>query len=43
MPFGVAVFNFYRLDKSFEGQTPAIAAALTDHVWTVVELLTAAI
>jgi hypothetical protein len=35
----VAFFNFCRVHKSLEGQTPAMAAGLTDHVWTVEELL----
>lgn len=36
----IAVFNFCRKHKSLEGKTPAMAAGLTDHVWTVEELLT---
>ena len=35
----VAHFNFCRVHKSLEGQTPAMAAGLTDHVWKVEELL----
>ena len=35
----VAVFNFCRAHKSLEGKTPAMAARLTDHKWTVEELL----
>jgi hypothetical protein len=35
----VAFFNFCRAHKSLGGKTPAMAAGLTDHVWTVVELL----
>jgi transposase-like protein/IS1 family transposase len=35
----VAVFNFCRVHKSLGGRTPAMAAGLTDHVWTVAELL----
>ena len=37
----VAVFNFCRVHKSLNGQTPAMAAGLTDHVWTIEELLKA--
>jgi IS1 family transposase len=37
----VAVFNFCRLHKSLDGKTPAMAARLTDHKWTVAELLNA--
>lgn len=35
----VAVFNFCRVHKTL-GKTPAMAAGLTDHVWTIRELLT---
>jgi len=35
-----AHFNFCR-KHSAHGQTPAMAAGLTDHVWAVEELLTA--
>jgi hypothetical protein len=35
----VAVFNFCRIHKSLDGKAPAMAAHLTDHVWTVEELL----
>lgn len=35
----VAVFNFCRVHKSLNGKTPAMAAGLTDHKWTVEELL----
>lgn len=38
-----AFFNFCRVHKSLDGKTPAMAAGLTDHVWTVRELLTATI
>jgi ankyrin repeat protein len=34
-----ATFNFCRVHKSLAGKTPAMAAGLTDHVWTVAELL----
>lgn len=36
----VAFFNFCRVHKSL-AMTPAMAAGLTDHVWTIGELLTA--
>jgi hypothetical protein len=36
-----AHFNFCRVHKSLGGKTPAMAAELTDHVWTVEELLVA--
>lgn len=35
----VAHFNFCREHSTLEGLTPAMAAGLTDHVWTVKELL----
>jgi len=38
-----AHFNFCRVHKSLGGKTPAMAAGLTDHVWTVEELLSAPI
>jgi IS1 family transposase len=38
-----AHFNFCRVHKSLGGKTPAMAAGLTDHVWTVAELLSAKI
>jgi len=36
----VAHFNFCRVHASLKGQTPAMAAGLSDHVWSIVELLT---
>jgi hypothetical protein len=39
----VAFFNFCRVHKSLNGKTPAMAAGLTEHVWTITELLTATI
>ena len=39
----VAFFNFCPVHKSLGGKTPAMAANLTDHVWTIEELLTAPI
>jgi IS1 family transposase len=35
----VAYFNFCRVHKSLDRKTPAMAARLTDHKWTVEELL----
>lgn len=35
----VATYNFCRVHKSLAGKTPAMAAGLTDRVWTVAELL----
>jgi hypothetical protein len=37
----VAYFNFCRVHKSLDGKTPAMASRLTDHKWTVEELLSA--
>jgi hypothetical protein len=37
----IAHFNFCR-KHSAHGQTPAMAAGLADHVWTIHELLDAA-
>jgi len=34
----VAHFNFCRVHSAHK-QTPAMAAGLTDHVWTIAELL----
>jgi len=34
-----AHFNFCRKHNSLKGRTPAMASGLTDHVWTVAELL----
>jgi hypothetical protein len=31
--------NFCRRHQSLAGQTPAMAAGLTDHVWTLRELI----
>jgi hypothetical protein len=39
----VAEFNVCRVHKSPNGKTPAMAAHLTDHKWTVEELLSAQI
>jgi hypothetical protein len=32
-------FNFCRCHSSLKRRTPAMASGLTDHVWTVAELL----
>jgi IS1 family transposase len=37
----IAFYNFCRVHGSLSKQTPAMRAGLTDHVWTVQELLTA--
>jgi hypothetical protein len=34
-----ACFNWCRVHGALEKQTPAMAAGLTDHVWTIEELL----
>jgi IS1 family transposase len=36
----IAYHNFCRVHHSLQGETPAMAARLTDHVWTIAELLT---
>ena len=36
-----AFYNYCRKHGGIDKQTPAMAAGLTDHVWTVRELLTA--
>jgi len=38
----VAHFNFVRV-HSAHGQTPAMTAGITDHAWTIEEMLTATI
>jgi hypothetical protein len=35
----VAFYNFGRKHETLKGQTPAMASKLTDHVWTIGELL----
>jgi IS1 family transposase len=35
----VAWYNFARKHESLKGQTPAMASNLTDHVWTIKELI----
>ena len=34
-----AHYNFCRVHQSLNGQTPAMAAGIADHVWTVDELI----
>jgi hypothetical protein len=34
-----AHYNFCRIHKSLDGQTPAMAAGVTDHVWPLDELI----
>ena len=34
-----AFYNLCRVHKSLDGQTPAMAAGVTDHVWTLAELI----
>lgn len=34
-----AHFNFFRKHQTLKGRTPAMAQGLTDHVWSVSELL----
>ncbi len=38
----VAFYNFCRGHQTHKGASPAMAAGLTDHVWTIAELLGAA-
>ncbi len=38
----VAWYNFCRKHETLKGKTPAMASGLTDHVWSIEELLTAA-
>ena len=35
----VAWYNFARKLETLKGQTPAMASGLTDHVWTIKELI----
>ena len=34
-----AHYNFCRQHRTLKGQTPAMASGLTDHIWTMRELL----
>jgi len=36
----IAHYNFCRVHHSLRGETPAMAARLTDHIWSIAELLT---
>jgi hypothetical protein len=38
----VAWYNFCRKNRAIGGATPAMASRLTDHAWTIKELLQAA-
>jgi transposase-like protein/IS1 family transposase len=38
----VAFYNFCRRHQTHKGATPAMAAGLTDHAWSIAELLSAA-
>ncbi|MGA9777575.1 MAG: hypothetical protein WBS33_04825 [Verrucomicrobiia bacterium] len=40
LALSIAHYNFCRVHKSLHGETPAMAARLTDHVWSIAELLT---
>ena len=35
----VAWYNFARKHEALKGNTPAMASKLTDHVWTIKELI----
>jgi transposase InsO family protein len=39
----VAFYNFARKHETLKGKTPAMVAGLTDHVWTIRELLERAV
>jgi len=38
----VAFYNFCRGHQTLKGATPAMAAGLSDHVWTIAEMLATA-
>lgn len=40
LALSLAHFNFCRVHTSLKGQTPAMAAGFTDHIWSIAELLT---
>jgi hypothetical protein len=40
---GVMAYNFVRQNIALDGQTPAMAAGLADHPWTIGELMDAAL
>jgi transposase InsO family protein len=35
----IAWYNFRRKHEALKGNTPAMASKLTDHVWTIKELI----
>ena len=35
----IAWYNFGRKNEALKGQTPAMASGLSDHVWTIKELI----
>jgi hypothetical protein len=35
----VVRYNFVRKHEALQGQTPAMASKLTDHVWTIKKLI----
>jgi hypothetical protein len=41
MPSIFAWYNFCRKHITLKGATPAMAAGIADHVWTLTELLSA--
>lgn len=43
MALGLVAYNLTRIHGSLNGRTPAMAAGLTDHVWSLEELVTAAL
>jgi hypothetical protein len=38
-PMFAAWYNFARKHETLRGKTPAMASQLTDHVWTIKELI----
>jgi hypothetical protein len=38
----IAWYNFGRKHEALKGTTPAMASKLTDHVWTIKELIESA-
>jgi transposase InsO family protein len=38
----VAFYNFCRIHQALNKRTPAMAAGLTDHAWSITELLSIA-
>jgi hypothetical protein len=35
----VALYNFARKHETLKGTTPAMASGLSDHVWTIKEMV----